>query len=142
MDAVVRRVSVCGSCGGHITQYDQKCGYCGHELELVINSRHILPHVTRNQFAAEDANTIKPQLEKFENFQSFRPMEVDDLIDALVPLRDHHYPYREYIIDLLSNVHHFRGCCMVRGEEARKFYLDVYKMIDAIYNSLTGISVY
>ncbi len=143
MHTLVRRVIVCGSCGGHITLYDIKCPYCGNTLEPLGDTRHVLPHSIESPYAVSDAQAIKPHLEELERFQSFRPVDVDDLYKAIDPLRHHQYPYREYIIDTLSLIVHFRSICTdYHGKDTRDIYLEIYKRVEAIYHSLTGTSVY
>lgn len=142
MEAQVRRVVVCGSCGGHITLYDLVCPYCGNLLEPVGDVKHVLPHATNNPYAIEDAIAIKPHLESIGKFYGMYPDQIDWLADVIRPLREHKYPYREYIIDLLSLVAHFRSVCLDKRKDTRETHLEIYKRLDAIYNSLTGNSAY
>lgn len=142
MEYMVRRVIICGSCGGPITQYDYVCPYCSNVLEPSENSKHVLPHVTYNSYSATDSAAIKPHLDYLGEFNTLCPVGIDELTNSVWPLKDHRYPYREYIIDLLSLIARFRSICGKGSAETREVHLEIYKRLDAIYNSLTGNSVY
>ncbi len=142
MDAKIRRVLTCGACGAAVTFYHIKCPYCHCGLEPAGDILHILPSANDNSHAASDAKDIEPYLESLGEFDSYYPDQIDWLIKAVKPLREHRYLYREYIIDLLSLIGHFRSVCLDGTKDTRETHLEVYKRLDAIYNSLLGNTIY
>ncbi len=138
MDSIVRPTINCGACGESVGYYDEKCSACGSHLIPLATLMYTLPSAKNHENAQADSELIKPFLDQLEDFHDFRVTDVDELLEVIKIIRDHNYVYRLYIIDILSLAKHFRGVCRNKDQETRDTYLELYKRIDAVYNSLTS----
>ncbi len=135
---IIRKVIVCEGCGASVGYYDDICHHCQSNLEPLATIRHKLPCATSNPNAKPDSELIGPMVEFYGNFGRYiRPIHIDEHIKAMTILRDHEYLFRDYIIDLLSLLYHFRSRCFEHDEDRRQIHLEIFKCLEAIHKSLT-----
>lgn len=135
--ATIRRTIECEACGGPVGLYEDTCPYCGSSLTPLSEIKHRLPSVKSHPHAANDATMLKPFIDQCLMFQIVYPSEIDELWKILDQIRDHNYPFREYILDLTSLVSHFRSVCLKNGQARRDTHLEVLKRLEALYASFT-----
>lgn len=134
---VLRRSISCEACGGPVGIYDESCPYCQTQFEPLGDVQHRLPSARTNPNAKHDSELLKPFLDQFDNFCGARPSDMDELYVVLKSIRNHGYPYRDYLLEFISLSVHFRHICLENDQESRTAHLEILKRLEAIYASLT-----
>lgn len=135
--ALIRRVVYCEACGASVGLDEDKCPNCGCFFEPLIEYPYKLKSGSSNPNAFDDASKLKPFVEMFESFGYVLPRDIDALSDVIKAIKVHEYPFRYYVIDLLSLAHFYRSICLDRTKESRETQLELFKRLEAVYFALT-----
>ncbi len=137
MDSLIRRTITCGACGSTVTMYDDVCGHCKSNLEPIGGLKHKLPSSRDNEFALADSEGLRYHVELFGELGGVYPDQIDHLNEVLKPMWKHGYKYRVYLLELSSLIGDYRCICMEQSTKRREMHLEIFKMLEAVYNSLT-----